>query len=876
MQANISQSEQDSSTATNHIATKKTTNQTKSKSIPSRQRYIPPIKSKQGNKPPIKAKQSNLPPIKTKQSGLPPIQAKAKNVTKSLKNTAKSGSSTSLPDPLKTNMEQLGGVDLSDVQVYHNSEKPLQLKAEAYAQGNEIHLSNGKHLEHEAWHVVQQKQGRVTPTIQANNGVQINADPALEQEADEMGKVAQNMALSGETVQRKTAATHAANSSKVVQRMIRQNPGDLTEWDAIEDYVYFTTINNRKQTFKQAVDRYYGKLDDSVKDFLRVIEENISKQENMQSTLDNINHIITIINEHQTTNPEHPNKIWESDETNRALEHESIGTISRTTESEEKAKEIRQKIINRGIYDSTNRNKFMLAVLVLPNGKLVVGVSGSIRYDRKNILSNALKGDYNLLRNKIYTKNDIHYDDEATYKVAIADKMNPDSHSGVTGVTKESDKIMKHKAGSYPSNCAAAVVLSVASRISVDNYQGNKHLGLTEVWVTDNENSKVKVSNTHTDTHEQYGMKGKDNLHEEDVDVPSCVACQMQLEEVATEVVKLEREGILNDITQKIAQHRAEIEQINSETDQIEQQINQLTQTHNISQQQTQDQINLLDAQIQSCQFKITQASISREDIQAKQDELLAKIEASENKLEELNGIIDGINAVIKQKEKSREDLKKKKDLNKKRQRELKELLDEQGDKLKDSQQQINQMNNACWSYITQADYGNVMNWGSGRTEIYKTWHDQNNLLNDTQSSITQFEQELNDLSSTILGGQSVKSIDKEIDEQLNKRQGYTNKGQKITNDLPSMRHKSETNKIGISKELSRRDSLAKKINEHQLKKKKLQEKLQDEENQHKTLLKQKDDTSKSLKALIPGINQKIESQRKLYNKLDTIFNTNF
>ena len=61
--------------------------------------------------------------------------------------------------------------------------------AHAYAQGSEIHLAAGqeKHLPHEAWHVVQQAQGRVKPTMQMKNGVAVNEDVGLEHEADVMG-----------------------------------------------------------------------------------------------------------------------------------------------------------------------------------------------------------------------------------------------------------------------------------------------------------------------------------------------------------------------------------------------------------------------------------------------------------------------------------------------------------------------------------------------------------------------------------------------------------------------------------------------------------------------------------------------------------------
>ncbi len=75
-------------------------------------------------------------------------------------------------------------MDMSDVQVKYNSAKPAALQARAYAQGNHIHIGPGqeKHLPHEAWHVVQQKQGRVKPTLQLK-GIAVNDDAGLEKEA---------------------------------------------------------------------------------------------------------------------------------------------------------------------------------------------------------------------------------------------------------------------------------------------------------------------------------------------------------------------------------------------------------------------------------------------------------------------------------------------------------------------------------------------------------------------------------------------------------------------------------------------------------------------------------------------------------------------
>lgn len=111
-----------------------------------------------------------------------PLQGKSEPVQKK-------ENKTGLPDNLKSGIEHLSGMAMDDVKVHYNSGKPAQLEALAYARGTEIHVAPGqeKHLPHEAWHVVQQKQGRVTPTIQMKEGVGINDDKGLENEADRMG-----------------------------------------------------------------------------------------------------------------------------------------------------------------------------------------------------------------------------------------------------------------------------------------------------------------------------------------------------------------------------------------------------------------------------------------------------------------------------------------------------------------------------------------------------------------------------------------------------------------------------------------------------------------------------------------------------------------
>lgn len=106
---------------------------------------------------------------------------------------------TGLPDNLKSGIENLSGYSMDDVKVHYNSSQPAQLNANAYAQGTNIHIAPGqeKHLPHEAWHVVQQKQGRVKPTKQLKSKVNINDDFGLEKEADVMGAMAMQFKVAG-------------------------------------------------------------------------------------------------------------------------------------------------------------------------------------------------------------------------------------------------------------------------------------------------------------------------------------------------------------------------------------------------------------------------------------------------------------------------------------------------------------------------------------------------------------------------------------------------------------------------------------------------------------------------------------------------------
>lgn len=128
--------------------------------------------------------QGRFDPVQRLQDEEEPLQARAEPAGPAAAPAAEGG----LPAGLRQGIEAMSGMDLSDVQVHNGSSRPAEINALAYTQGNQIHVAPGQeqHLPHEAWHVVQQRQGRVQPTMQIGE-VHVNDDAALEAEADRMG-----------------------------------------------------------------------------------------------------------------------------------------------------------------------------------------------------------------------------------------------------------------------------------------------------------------------------------------------------------------------------------------------------------------------------------------------------------------------------------------------------------------------------------------------------------------------------------------------------------------------------------------------------------------------------------------------------------------
>lgn len=103
---------------------------------------------------------------------------------------------TGIPIGMQRRFETFSGFSFDDVKVHYNSDKPAQLQALAYTQGNRVYMASGqeKHLEHELGHVVQQKAGRIHATEQRGS-LPVNTSAALEAQADAYARESRMMPL---------------------------------------------------------------------------------------------------------------------------------------------------------------------------------------------------------------------------------------------------------------------------------------------------------------------------------------------------------------------------------------------------------------------------------------------------------------------------------------------------------------------------------------------------------------------------------------------------------------------------------------------------------------------------------------------------------
>lgn len=133
-------------------------------------------------------------------------------------------------------MENAFQTDFSNVQVHQNSKEATNIGAHAFASGNDVHFAPGQYnpntqkgqelLGHELTHVVQQRQGRVQPTVQGK-GLAINDDAGLEKEADDLGA----KAAKGEKVSLNSSSKE--NNQTSIQRKVIQRNLNAHEFHAV-------------------------------------------------------------------------------------------------------------------------------------------------------------------------------------------------------------------------------------------------------------------------------------------------------------------------------------------------------------------------------------------------------------------------------------------------------------------------------------------------------------------------------------------------------------------------------------------------------------------------------------------------------------------
>lgn len=161
------------------------------------------------------------------------VQAKRGAATRHADEASHAAGPGALPLSLRSQMESALGADLSGVRVHPGSPRARMLGAQAFAQGDEVHVAPGywqpetprgrELIGHELAHVLQQRDGRVAPTSSVA-GATLNDDAGLEREADVLGaRAAGGVAAIPTMASAATSSRASAPPGGVVQR----RPGDF-------------------------------------------------------------------------------------------------------------------------------------------------------------------------------------------------------------------------------------------------------------------------------------------------------------------------------------------------------------------------------------------------------------------------------------------------------------------------------------------------------------------------------------------------------------------------------------------------------------------------------------------------------------------------
>lgn len=338
-----------------------------------------------------------------------------------------------LPGPVLASMERSFAMDLSAVRI-HQGDEAAEQGALAYAQGADLHFAPGQYdpyskrglalLGHELAHVAQHAEGRA-PGPQAKGA---GGDPSLEAEADAMGA----RAARGEPARPAGALrlTALRDPDGAIQRMIDQAaPARSSDWPTIERYLFRTLINQRKQTFEQAVEEYVATAVTGaavVDQAWQRIQGALGKDRQEATALGDIALIIRTINDHKRDVPDHPNK--------RGIGpgQERYETVPQSRDSQQIAATLRGLLATNLLdtyqpgrsgrprptyFDPAARRRltidghwsddFMLGVLVRPDGVVQVSHSGFMGTSQSNAFQN-------IVQSAGYTV--VRHDDNTSYQ----------------------------------------------------------------------------------------------------------------------------------------------------------------------------------------------------------------------------------------------------------------------------------------------------------------------------------------------------------------------------------------------------------------------------------------------------------------------------
>jgi|GEM_PF-4179921 len=419
-----------------------------------------------------------------------------------------------------------------------------------------------------------------TPPPSQSTGDEAAKQPTVKEALPKVGGPGKAIELGPPEVESETLPRgHAKADAEggVVQRII--DPGTVPKKlsaEALEEYLYLTLINKRKQTFEMAVLEVEGGMEK----FQSIVA--LVNAKNFQKAEKEIRKVIRWVNNHELEHPHHPNPVFhkgsKGENAQNCFVHGSPFAIPSTAKSEDIAYEIQTAIIRANILDPAA--KFMLGVLVFPSGKILVGVSGGGRKYQSEILDVVKSLRYNMAVETVLLPWSNHGEKshvKAEQMGACENAFDYQNSMVVNGkksgrgferikAQKGRGKVVhstgaeKGTVGSYIANCAAVPLLAVAGMENCkDEYKAKVDaLGMTEVWISGDAKSSVKIINS-------VDLSAL-NFSERSADVTSCHVCQMQLGPLAKPVAIHDRKGQIDVLVKERQRLEGELQTITQKT----------------------------------------------------------------------------------------------------------------------------------------------------------------------------------------------------------------------------------------------------------------------------------------------------------------------